>query len=327
MPNAENAKLEYEAGQSSTPMSALTDSGDRQLFNSSASLFSKRSGYEPDVRPNGLATGGVVSAAVSASNDVVDVAALTCYLAGVKTSVSAGLDTAITRAVTNVACINSITINNVGAIAVVKGTDSADTSFSETRGAAGGPPYIPVGSIEIAQVRVTTNTTGVVAASEIFQVTNLHTERYNFPLWSTVNEDGNVQFDSALPAVHTGDAAKAVYASYAEPLFAEVESSDFVPAETTHSSSSTQIYGKVKGSSSKSLGQGSFTAYTQDGVTDGIIGLKDENLWFRFYPDKYKAPYILTQGKLGISRTFPAGADIGAACTITAEVASVEVES
>ena len=34
MANAENAKLQYEAGQTAVSMSALTDSGDATLFNS-----------------------------------------------------------------------------------------------------------------------------------------------------------------------------------------------------------------------------------------------------------------------------------------------------
>ena len=89
--------------------------------------------------------------------------------------------------------------------------------------------------------------------------------------------------------------------------------------------SSTQIYGTTLGSSSSTLGQGSFTAYLQDGVTDGLVGLKNQILWFRFYPDRYKSPYMLTQGKLGISRTFPAGDNLAASCTISASDAATEV--
>jgi hypothetical protein len=75
------------------------------------------------------------------------------------------------------------------------------------------------------------------------------------------------------------------------------------------------------------LGQGSFTAYGSDNVTDPLIKLKNETLWFRFYPDKYKLPHILDQGKLGISRSFPAGDSISVACTISATKAAIEMES
>jgi len=325
MANAENAKLQYEAGQTAVSMSALTDSGDATLFNSTADLFSKKSGYAPDVRPNGLITGGAVITAVSATNDKVDVAALSVYLAGVKTAVAAASNVSVTRGTsTNTHAITSITVSSAGAIAAVAGT--AGTAFSETRGAAGGAPYIPVGSVEIAQVKTTSITAAVIDDSEIFQVVGLHQERYDYPIFDIDYGTGQVAFNSALPKIHTGDLPKKVYASYAEPIFSDISlASDFVPAETSHSVSSTQVYGSTLGSSSSSLGQASFTAYLNDGIGDALVSLKNEILWFKFYPDRYKTPYMLTQGKLGISRTFPAGDNVQASCTISAESASTEV--
>lgn len=328
MPTAENAKLEYEAGQNAVAMIALSDSGDGTLFESADSLWSKRSGSEPIVRPDGLVSGGVVIPAVLAGDDDVDVSSISCYLAGVLTAVSAAADTVIARAATDVACIESITVTSAGAIAVVKGTDSADTSFSETRDTAGGPPLIPVGSIEIAQVRTTSNVAGPILASEIFAVVGTHTERYDFPLFEMKTDLGSVVFYSANPSIHTGSIPKGVFAQYSSPIFAEVGlASDFVPPETSHSVSSEQVYGAVLGSSSKSLNQGTFIAKTQDGITDALVTLKDENLWFRFYQDKYKTPHILCQGSLGITRTFPAGSSIQASCTISAESTAIEKAS
>ena len=323
MSTAENAKLQYEAGQNAVAMSALTNSGDETTFTSTATLWSGKSGYAPVVRPNGLLTGGAVS--VHADNDKVTVAALTCNLQGVVTSVSAGTGT-ITRPASDKAKVCSITINAAGSIAVVAGTDGAGTTFSETRAATGGPPLIPVDSIEIAQVRVTTSAAGAVAASEIYQVVGLHTERADFPLWDVNYDAGSVTFLSALPEIHTGVIQKKVYASYASPIFADVAlASDFVPPETSHSVTSTQVYGTTLGSTASTLGQGTFTAYLTDGVADPLVTLKNQNLWFKFYPDRYASAYLLAQGKLGISRTFPAGDNIQAACTISAASAAVEV--
>lgn len=323
MPSAENAKLEYEAGQNSVAMSALTDSGDQTIFESAATLWSGKSGYAPVVRPDGLLTGGAVT--THATNNTVTVAALTCNLAGVVRTVS-GTTGVITRPATNVSKVNSITINSSAAVAVVAGTDGATTAFSETRGAAGGPPLIPVGSIEIAQVRVVTSAAAVVASSEIFSVVGLHVERADFPLFNIKYGTGTVEFLAALPTIHTGTLPKGVYASYASPIFGEVAlASDFVPPETSHSVTSTQVYNTTIGSTASSLGQGSFTAYLTNGVSDGLVTLKNEKLWFRFYPDRYASPYILAQGKLGISRTFPAGDNIQAACTVSAEEAAQEV--
>ena len=328
MANAENAKLQYEAGQTVYAMSALTNSGDAKKFTSSATLFSKKSGYSPDVRPNGLITGGGVVPAASGTNDLIDVAALSCYLAGVKTTVAADTDVAITRPATAVSKVTSITINSSGAVAAVAGTDGATTAFSESRGVAGGPPYVPVGSIEIAQVRVVSNTAAAVTAAQIFQVVGAHQERYDYPTFDIDYAAADVNFVSSLPLIHTADVPKSIYASYADPVFADISlSSDFVPAETSHSVSSTQVYGATIGSSSSSLGQASFTAYLADGIGDALVGLKNAILWFKFFPDRYKTPYMLTQGKLGIARTFPVGDTVQAACTISAESTSVEVNA
>lgn len=325
MATAENAKLQYEAGQTSVAMSALTDSGDNTTFTSAATLWSQRSGYAPVIRPNGVLTGFAVT--THASADTVTVAAGTLNLNGVVTSVSAGT-ASITRPATAVSKVCSITINSSGSIAVVAGTDGSTTAFSETRAAAGGPPLIAVDSVEIAQVRMTDDGSAVIASSEIFQVVGTHMERADYPLYTTNYGSGSVTFLAALPDAHTGPTPKKTFASYASPIFSDVAlASDFVPPETTHSVASTQIYGTTLGSSSSTLGQGSFTAYLQDGVTDGLVTLKNLILWFKFYPDQYKAPYILSQGKLGISRTFPAGDNLAAACTISATEAATEVSS
>lgn len=327
MSTAENAKVMYEAGQTSTAMSTLTDSGDHTVFTSAAAPWSKRSGFAPVILPNGIKTGGAVIPAVSGANDKVDVAALTCNLNGVATSVAASVNTlAITRPATAVSKINSITINSSGAFAVVAGTDGGSTAFSETRAAAGGPPLIPVGSIEVAQVRVTSNTAAPITAAQIFAVPGTHTEFAGYPIYEADYVNGEITFAVALPLIHTGTLPKSVYASYAEPIFAKVAlASDFVPPETSHSVTSKQVYGTTLGSTSSTLNQGSFKAYLTDGVTDPLITLKNEQLWFDYYPDENLAPHILCQGKLGIKRTFPAGDEIVADCTISAAFDAVEV--
>ena len=326
MPTAENARLQYEGGQNSFPMSLLVDSGDHITFTSLAEQWSGRSGYAPDVKPDGLATGGVVTPA--AANDAVDVASLTAYLGGTLASVVAAAGEAITRALTDVSKVNSITVTSAGAIAVLPGTDGTDQTFNEVRGAAGAPPYIPVGDIEIGQVRTTTSAAAPIVAGEIFQVIGLHQERYDFPVWEEIDSAGDIKFTQALDLIHTGDAIKGVYAAYAEPIYTDVQlATDFVPPETTHTQNSTQIYGGTIGSSTQSLNQGTFTAFLNNGVDDPLVTLKNENLWFKFFPDRYETPHILTQGKLGIARTFPAGDSIQAACTISANEEPLNVSA
>jgi len=336
MPTAENAKLEYEAGQTPVAYTALTDQGDQMDFKSAASLWSGRSGYAPVIRPNGLISGCAVT--VDAANDKINVAAGKAYIAGVETTIEAAADEDITRALTtDTHIINSVTITSEGAIDVLAGTDH--TAFAAGRGEAGGPPWIPTGSIEIAQVRLTSVAEAVVTAEEIFQGPDTYTEWYFSPVWSVEYADienmvlglAGVKFASALDARHSDDAGsttagKAVYAAYYTPTFSEIpDAYDFVPPGNTHSISSKQVYGRTKGSKSSSIQAGSFGVQLTTGVTDGMLRFVDDLLWFRFYPDENADPYILCQGYLGASQKFPADNNIEAACSIAAETVASRV--
>lgn len=329
MPTAENALLEFEAGQDAVPMSELTDSGDRTTFTSPADLWSRRSGFAPVVRPNGIRTGGEVTPAASGTADAVDVGAATAFQDGDDVSVAGTTDLNVARPSTDTHLKASIVIDDTGAYSVVQG--ATGTSFSDVRGNAGGPPFIPDGQIEVGQVWYSSQTSGQIASEDIHQVVNVHQERSDFPLWDVDAFNGQITFLSALPAIHepsSDPAPKGVFASYAEPIFAEAQlASEFVPPENSHSVSSTQIYGTTLGSTSKSLNQGSFTAYLQDGVTDSLVQLKDEVLWFRFKPDRFQNQKILANGTLGMSRQFPAGDNIQANCTVSAEEPAAEEQT
>lgn len=331
-----NAGIYYESAQSQQSFAEMTDGGAHTVFSLTAKPWSNAAGYEYAVAPYGLATGGTITAAASGSNNVVDVAALTAYMAGA-TGASATTGLLSVNAATDQTCtrgssgsdayrINSITVNASGAIAVVAGTGS--TAFSETRGAAGGPPLIPVGSIEIGQVRFTSHTAAAVAAAEIYQVVGVSQERYDFPVWSADPIRGRITFASALPLIHTGSVAKKVYARVATPVFAEIaRAKDWKPAETSNSTNSEQYYDGAVGGFSSSIGQAGFTASLGDGVTDGMLSKKGQNLLFKFMPDKNKTAYQLTQGVLGVARTFAVGANPTAAVTVSAQQESVDFAS
>lgn len=323
--------IRYEAGQTAYPFEAMTDAGDATTFAASFAPISNAAGAEPVVAPYGLLTGGAITP--HADVDKVAVAALTASMAGATgadangvVSVAAG-SVSITRGLTtDTHNITSITVNSSGALAAVSGTDG--TAFVETRGAAGGPPLIPVGSIEIGQVRTTTTASAVVLASEINTVAGLHLERSDYPVYQMDYATGEVMFAEALPLIHTGGVAKKVYIKGSTPLFAPVpNTSDWVPAESTYSINSTDTYDGPVGSSSASLGQASFNAVLRDGITDAFIAQKGKNIWFEFRPDRDKSvPKQLTQGIFGVSRTFPAGGgNFTAACTVTPRDATVDV--
>ncbi|WP_305046327.1 hypothetical protein [Geoalkalibacter sp.] len=324
--------LFYESGQQFHPFEEMT-TGDKQTFEASFAPMSTRSGFEPKVRPYGLVTGGRISP-TTGQNNQVDVAALTAYMAGNAGADAEGLvvvaaagGVAVTRAtVSNTHLISSITVSNAGAVTVVAGAQG--TAFSEVRGAAGGPPLIPVGSIEIGQVRLAGTTAAPVTAQDIFQVPGAHQERFDYPVWSENPATGEVTFAQELPGIHTGNVTKKVYIQGYSPIFAEVvRASDFVPAEESHSTSSTAVYDGTINSVSKSLGQASFVFRGADGITDPLVKLKNEKLWFRWKQDKNRPPYSLTNGVLGLARTFPVNDHVQVACTISAEQATVDFDA
>ena len=327
MPSADNALLRYEAGQNPTAFSALTDSGDRTTFNGSSSPWSKRTGFVPVIRPDGLLTGGAVTPAASGTNNLVDVGAGTAYINGALVSFDAEEGLAITRDATDGYLVSSIVVSSAGVVTVEAG-DAHASAFSEVRAAAGGPPLIPVGSIELAQVRTTAVSASAapIGAGEVYSVIGVHTERSDYPVWDVDYYNGRVTFVDDLPAIHVGTLPKGVFASYAAPIFADVSiASDFVPPENSYSVSSTQVYGRTLGSTSTSLSAGSFTAYLENGVTDPLVGLQGEELWFQFFPNRYQTQHIVCQGRLGVTRTFPADDSISAACTINAASAATNV--
>ncbi|WP_028575028.1 hypothetical protein [Desulfonatronovibrio hydrogenovorans] len=326
---ADQALIQYEAGQEFVAMEALS-TNDNKTFSSSDAPWSGVAGYEPVVRPDGLITGGTVTP--GSGNNEIDISNLTAYLGGEQVDLTSIATQTVTRSTnsTDKFRINSVTITDAGEIAIVSGVDEGP-AFSGTRGTAGGPPWIPEGHIEIAQIRLEGSDPEIVPADAVRQVVGVSTERYDFPLYAEDYGEGKIEFISALPEIHSDDngvtrTCKSVFAEYYTPSFANLEpASEFIPPETTHSQTSTGVYGGAIGASSSALNQGSFTAYLRDGVTDPLLALKNQKLWFRFYPHRLRAPHLLAQGILGISRTFPAGDSIQAACTLTADGPAIEV--
>lgn len=327
--------VEYESAATAVAFSAMTDAGAHTVYTTTNKPWSQASGYEPVIAPYGLMTGGTVIPAVAGTDDLVDVAALTAMMPGVA-SANATTGVVTVNAVTNQTCtrgsstnthiINSVTVSTAGAIAVVAGT--ATTAFSATRGAAGGPPFIPDGAIEIGQVRFTTTAAAAVASTEIYQVVGTHQERYDYPTYNANYLSGTVTFVTALPLIHTGSVPKKVYVRCATPVFAEIShAKDWVPAETANSTNSEAYYDGDLGAVSSSLGQASFTAALNDGVTDNLLGKLGQNLIFRFKPSRNGSAYQLTQGVLGVARTYGVKASAIGTFTVSPQQASVDFAS
>ena len=306
MPNAANAELYYEAGQRLKPLGMMSSLSPVLLIIDGAEVWSRMEGFEPEIRPNGLATGGKVTP--TGVNNEISVAALTAYINGKLVSLPSTILT-VTRALLGQHKIYSITMNDVGDLAVVGGADNSEaTAFSETRGTDAAPPWIATGSIEIAQVRLSAQANNPVLAAEILSIPNTHTEYYDYPTWDVNalgnNENGAHILLNVKPAlIHSYDGGttvmgKRVFAQVFEPDFALIGlASDFKTAEESISSSSTPVYnGKTVASSSTSLGQGGFTAFGNNGITDPLIKLRGKYVAFKFKPNRYKSEHHLVTG-------------------------------
>jgi hypothetical protein len=338
MATSANAKIKIETSNVEVENALMVDSGDHQNFTvTGIKVFSGNP--DPTIKPNGITEGRNILS-VHVTNDTVTIAAFKAYSKGVEHTVTATTDT-ITRPATNVSKVNSIIMTDAGAIDVVPGTDGATTAFSETRGAAGGPALLAIDAVEIGQIRVVTSTAGAITADQIKQVAGQHTEYSYLPQVSIVNNIGDgenadvaankyayVQLAAALPLIHTGPIAKRIYITYATPEMTDLSRTlDFVPAEKSHSTSSSQYYGGSIASSSESLGQSSFAAIADNNITDLLISLKDKKVTVDFYQDRNKTPFVRSQGVLGISRTFPVADQNRCACTVSCENPSVEYTS
>lgn len=329
-----NAEIQYESAQQQYSFAAMTAATGNKTFSLSTKPWSNAAGYEYKVSPYGVINGGVITP--NATADKIDVSACLLSMAGatgansttgeLTVALSTGTLTVTRGASTNICIINSLTVTSAGAWAVVAGT--ASTAFSETRGAAGGPPFIPVGSAEVGQIRLTSITSAAVLASEIYQSPGVHQERYDFPVYSVDAIRGQISFASALPAIHTGSVPKQVYARVATPVFAPLgRTKDWKPAEATSSVSSDNYYDGPVGSVSSSIGQASFTAVLADGVTDAILAIDGQERMFKFLPDKNKTAYQITQGIFRKARTYSVGANPTMSATISASAASVDFSS
>ncbi len=337
MATAENAKIQYESGQDLVPFVALTNTGDNRVFESADPLWSAR--YAPEVFPNGVATGGLIIPA--AGDDAVALGAATVYIGGELKNVTPVASQALVRASAGDTHVKAaITVNAAGVYAVVYGEEH--TEFTNDRGQDGGPPYILPDSVLVGEVWLAGASPAPVVANDIKQVPGTNLERYDYPtlqvqrykVQNGILGNAGVTFDADLPLIHSAASpvvpvTKAVFAQYYEPTFTDIPiAADFVPPETSHSVTSTEAYGVTIGASSRSLGQGTFTAYLNTGIDDGLLDMTDENLFFKFFQDRLRSlPFILAQGILGVSRTFPAGGgQISAACTISADRAGENIK-
>ena len=341
MSTSQRGKIQIELGQTLNDFALMVDSGDQQIFTAGL-IYSGKDGYEPVVRPNGIVTGQKLLSP-HASNDTVTIAAFTAYSKGTLYEVAAA-SLALTRPSTDDHKICSVTMDEDGNIAQVEGSEG--TGFSETRGVDGGPPLIPADSVELGQVRFSSQSAAVVSATEIYQDIGNHAEYSDYPVPETFNigkgsyaeksaeKNAHVKFNEALPLSHTGEVCKRTYIKYYTPSLTTLSSvSDFKAAELGVTKNSETMYegsgvsGAIGSMKADSVGDVSFVVFANDGVSDAILREKGKAVTVKFFPDANKAPYLLSQGMLGVVRDFPAGTQNKINVTVYCEKESVEFTS
>jgi len=338
---AANASIKYESGRSLVAFKAMTDSGDHTVFSVSDRIWSGRAGYEPDIRPDGIASGITILSADTLA-DKIAVTDLTAYLAGVLRNVT-NTTVTITRATVSDYVINSIVLTPVApssaTLSAIKGVEGS--SFITTRGATGGPPYIPVGSIEIGQIKTTSQSSAVILSSEIFQTPGSHQERSDYPIYHrprnygygvntsvTAKKYAHIEFCDALDLCHTGGTCKYVYIKYYTPVFTTIDSHNgFSPSETTTTPIMAQKYATILGHGTSKINSSGFNAEVENGITDALVALDGEMLIFQFYPDTSAAPFMLTMGILRFISSLPQAGPSVLKCIVVSKMATARFAS
>jgi hypothetical protein len=319
------AKLVY------VPIEQLTEIDGAKFSASGVRYWSAARDMHPVVMPNGIVSGGTVTPGTA--NDTVSVSAAELWLNGITTNVSASAAEAVTRGTLNGFIVNAVTVNSAGAIVIIAGTEG--TASSITIGAAGGPPYIPVDSVLVALVYFTDTSSALVLASEIKQATGQHMEMAAYPTWNIAYSGGAVEFTALLPLIHTGDAPKRVYASYAS---VEVPGSftkllytnNFKIPEKTFTGTTTDFYNDLKIVDISSVLENStfdITFKEDAGIKKMIDYANGDKRWLIMYPDEYKTAHFLCPPAV-LSRTRDAitasASSVKATITMMSEEPAIE---
>jgi len=189
------------------PIEAATDSGDHRTFTLANRPISDVP--PPVVRINGVLAGLEVSVDPNGANNTIAYSAGSAYMAGLSLTVAAGTVGSLTRpAATPNVVINSIVMSSLGVVTKLAGTEGAPGG---ARGAAGGPPFIPVGSILLADVTLAGTSAAAVVAVEI---DNAGKERADIPGTTPDYFNGKIVCSLALPTIHTGSVVRGMYVTY-----------------------------------------------------------------------------------------------------------------
>jgi hypothetical protein len=318
----------YPLAELSTVSSPASEVG--RKFETQAEFISPQEGLEPVVRLDGVITG--LTLTPGSGYNEVDYSDGSAYIKGQQVDVTASTISGLLRPTTaGYVRINALTVDENGTINNTVGTQGASVT---TRGAAGGPPFLPVDEVLIGYVTMTyyggsESGQQVITASEINDESR---ERTTIPGYEVIYHDGSgndasnigiIRFASALPLIHAASAAgpgtarRNVYASYYEPDFEQIPDAKDFSFNEDIATIASKAYGdsaEEKALSTPSW-SGSGTAYW-DKVNDILTIIKGSKRWIKYFPDRDNTDYFTGRAILKVSRNMPVEDNLMATVTV-----------
>ena len=323
-----NAKVEVEMGLTTYSMAEISSvtspSADvNKKFLVVAERFTALEDYEPIVRLDGVISG--CEMAPYSTNNSVEISSGSYYLKGVKVSLSATTGESLARPTqSGYVLVTAISVDADGAVTKTAGTEGVT---STTRGAAGGPPFIPVDEVLLGYVTLSYKASSVGAVVEDTEIDNASKERASIPGYSIIYHDednlkGVVDFSSALDTIHTGSTTRNVYSQYWAPAdFVKIDDAKDCSWDEAIDVKTSLAYGD--GTSRAATGTKSWTAsfdFYFDKVKGDIIDIiKGSKRWFKFYPDENNTDHMTGRAIIAINRNNPVDDTISGSATLTGD--------
>lgn len=292
---------------------ATRNASDTSIYTLAHQLISLQG--DRSVRPDGHISGG--SASSNGTNDEVDVTASAVYIGGARVTSSAVSGLSIARPSVDTHIKYAICVNSSGVVSAEAGSEG--TSFSDTRGAAGGYPLVPAGMTQICGVQYSSQTPALVLAAEIDETPigedglggRILYDYPNFELVLHPDFDAGIDYAhvkySFAPATLYADADGArCYVTYSTPSFSEIGlTNDLVLPEETVSGNSTTVYRKVLKSVSRDQNDFTLTIMGDDIVND-MAPFRGKDVWFKAVFDPLiPTKYALFAASVGVATSIP----------------------
>jgi hypothetical protein len=327
--------IEVEVGTNYYPMAALSTvsspaSEVGKKFETSAEFLSAQEDLEPVVRLDGVVSGLTLSPG-SGYNEV-DYSDGSVYIKGNTVNVTAGTITDLLRpTVAGQVRVTALTVDENG---TVNKTAASAGASSTVRGAAGGPPFLPVDEVLIGYITMSyyggsASGASTIAASEINDETR---ERATIPSYEIMYHDGSgsnptnvgaIRFATALPLIHAATAAgpgtnrRNVYCSYYAAEFEQVPDARDFSFDEDVATVRSRAYMDASEETSISIPSWSGTGSVYfDRVSDLMTLIKNSKRWIKYFPDQDNTDYWAGRAVMKVSRNLPVDDNLMATLTI-----------